>query len=224
MKNTFILGFLSGALLLFAGVSFANYNGYFKDVPKGQWYTGHVELLRDSGIVSGYPDGSFKPGNNVTRAEVSVMLSKMLKYLGDPFTMCTVEPEVTDIGRPELLVNNRYPVGSRFLGALFSADDCSLFSMGGKWSAMQKMHGIVSNPDPLKYAYTLGSRVTLLRAPAADFLGVLKLVGFVCATAGSSESSCKVWELNKTSVLVTDMLKLKPFSDEIEFDDCINCG
>lgn len=36
-----------------------------------------VKALLDKKIITGYPDGTFKPENNITRAEVAVMLTKM---------------------------------------------------------------------------------------------------------------------------------------------------
>lgn len=36
-----------------------------------------VKALLDKKIITGYPDGTFKPENNITRAEVAVILTKM---------------------------------------------------------------------------------------------------------------------------------------------------
>ena len=41
-------------------------------------YTNAVSLMQQSGVINGYPDGSFKPKGNATRAEVSVMLMRFL--------------------------------------------------------------------------------------------------------------------------------------------------
>lgn len=40
----------------------------FKDV-KTEWFAAHVCYAKNHGIVSGFPDDTFKPGNNVTRSE-----------------------------------------------------------------------------------------------------------------------------------------------------------
>lgn len=50
----------------------------FSDVPTGKWYTDSVEFCVDKGYVSGYKDGSFKPNNNITRAELAVILNQLL--------------------------------------------------------------------------------------------------------------------------------------------------
>lgn len=51
----------------------------FPDVPASAWYAEAVNGLSARGIVNGYPDGSFKPEQTATRAEVAVMLYRALK-------------------------------------------------------------------------------------------------------------------------------------------------
>ena len=51
----------------------------FPDVPASAWYAEAVNELAARGIVNGYPDGSFKPEQTATRAEVAVMLYRALK-------------------------------------------------------------------------------------------------------------------------------------------------
>jgi hypothetical protein len=50
----------------------------FSDVPSSFWGYDAISSLSGKGIVSGYPDGSFKPNNNITRAEFATMLVKAL--------------------------------------------------------------------------------------------------------------------------------------------------
>ena len=46
----------------------------FSDVPKRKWYAAAVNALAAAGIVSGYSDGTFRPKNPVTRAELVTLL------------------------------------------------------------------------------------------------------------------------------------------------------
>ena len=41
----------------------------FKDVKVGDWYNKYVNVAANQGILKGYPDGTFKPNNNITQAE-----------------------------------------------------------------------------------------------------------------------------------------------------------
>ena len=70
----------------------------FKDVPLGVEYYESVDLLSDLGIIQGYPDGSFAPDNDVTRAEFTSLLirsmnleniAKASNLDNFPFTDCT---------------------------------------------------------------------------------------------------------------------------------------
>lgn len=56
----------------------ANSSPRFKDVPSGYWAAGIINSLIQKGIVGGYPDGNFKPENNISRAEFTVILSKAI--------------------------------------------------------------------------------------------------------------------------------------------------
>lgn len=41
----------------------------FIDVPRGAWYAGMVDSLAAAGLLGGYPDGTFGPGEAISRAE-----------------------------------------------------------------------------------------------------------------------------------------------------------
>ncbi|MEE0776225.1 MAG: S-layer homology domain-containing protein, partial [Bacillota bacterium] len=49
----------------------------FSDVPADAWYAPFVLLLAETGIIDGYPDGTFKPDREVTRAEFAKMMCAM---------------------------------------------------------------------------------------------------------------------------------------------------
>ena len=49
----------------------------FRDVPGNAWYYSYVNDLSNRGILNGYTDGTFRPGNNITRAEITKILAYM---------------------------------------------------------------------------------------------------------------------------------------------------
>lgn len=49
---------------------------------KGHWAEKHIQKLVDYGVVNGYPDGTFKPDNTITRAEAAAMISNALTVCG----------------------------------------------------------------------------------------------------------------------------------------------
>lgn len=50
------------------------YQGTFSDIPADEWYTPYVETLAQRGITTGYSDGTYRPGNEVSRAEMAVFI------------------------------------------------------------------------------------------------------------------------------------------------------
>lgn len=48
----------------------------FEDA-KGHWAAGSINALADLAIINGYPDGTFKPENKITRAEFAKMMAKI---------------------------------------------------------------------------------------------------------------------------------------------------
>jgi hypothetical protein len=47
----------------------------FSDVQSGHWAYGYIEAAVAHGVLSGYPDGTFRPDANVTRAQVAKMIA-----------------------------------------------------------------------------------------------------------------------------------------------------
>src|SRR5262249_9785554 len=56
----------------------------FPDVPSGSTFYAYIHCLACRGIVSGYPDGTFKPGNQVTRGQLAKMVSNAVGLNDDP--------------------------------------------------------------------------------------------------------------------------------------------
>lgn len=48
----------------------------FPDVLPDRWSSKHIATLATGGVLEGYPDGTFKPGNFVTRAELATIASR----------------------------------------------------------------------------------------------------------------------------------------------------
>ena len=47
----------------------------------GHWFTPSVEWAREKGLIKNYPDGSFKPNQPITRAEMCVMFERFYQLL-----------------------------------------------------------------------------------------------------------------------------------------------
>lgn len=53
----------------------------FKDVQKDDWYYQPVTALTNAGIIDGYQDGTFKPNQAITRAELAFLLVRAYSLL-----------------------------------------------------------------------------------------------------------------------------------------------
>ena len=55
----------------------------FTDVPASHWAARSIAYAATRGWVTGYADGTFKPGNNITRAEVAAVTCRLLERSAD---------------------------------------------------------------------------------------------------------------------------------------------
>lgn len=64
-----------------AGSPKVGQTGLFSDVPLGKWYSDAVTWASENGIVTGYPDGTFRPMASITREQIATIL---YRYCGSP--------------------------------------------------------------------------------------------------------------------------------------------
>lgn len=89
MKNL-LKSILSVAVLcLITAPAFA-----FPDVSNDYWADPQIKLLSEQGVIVGYPDGTFKPDANVTRAEFAAMA---IRALGQQHTKVAQPVHFSDI-------------------------------------------------------------------------------------------------------------------------------
>ena len=89
MKN--LLKGLLSAVVVTLTVGIAN---AFPDVSDNHWAAPQIKLLSEQGVIVGYPDGTFKPDDNVTRAEFASMA---IKALGQEHTKVVQPVNFADI-------------------------------------------------------------------------------------------------------------------------------
>lgn len=69
----------------------------FTDLPAKHWATEYISSLVDQGIIQGYPDGTFRPNNKITRAEALTMLARALDLLNSDQTTPEWAPSFSDV-------------------------------------------------------------------------------------------------------------------------------
>ena len=62
----------------FANIERADIENPFTDLEDAHWAYNEILALTNSGLIEGYPDDTYKPENNITRAEVMTVINKLL--------------------------------------------------------------------------------------------------------------------------------------------------
>ena len=52
----------------------------FSDVNDGQWFNNAVSTMYNAGLIQGYPDGTFRPNQAMTRAELAALILRVMGY------------------------------------------------------------------------------------------------------------------------------------------------
>jgi hypothetical protein len=61
-------------------------NDVFSDVPEDAWYRSAVNAMADGGYITGYPDGTFRGNDEISRAE---FVAVMVRFLGKTEASCS---------------------------------------------------------------------------------------------------------------------------------------
>ncbi|MBS3902009.1 MAG: S-layer homology domain-containing protein [Dethiobacter sp.] len=63
----------------------------FNDVAADKWYTADVETARRVGLVIGFEDNTFRPGQRITRQEIAAMVARAMRIAGKPVILTDAE-------------------------------------------------------------------------------------------------------------------------------------
>lgn len=68
-----------------------NVSGMFKDVPDNHWAKASIEALGQMGILGGKTPGNFVPNDNVTRAELAVVIHRVIQKVQGGAKLMSIE-------------------------------------------------------------------------------------------------------------------------------------
>lgn len=81
-------------IVLATGIPFDTAGGpHFPDVEPGEWYYDYIETMYNYGWINGYPDGMFRPGVGINRAEIAKMVVNAFEFPADT----TGAPHFSDV-------------------------------------------------------------------------------------------------------------------------------
>lgn len=86
----------------------------FKDLKEGTELTQEIQAAAGSNILSGYPDGTFKPNNKITREHMAAMLLKALRYQNVPLEVTPLtfndNAKISDQHKPAVATSVYYNI------------------------------------------------------------------------------------------------------------------
>lgn len=111
----------AGLLVRAVGYIEDEYAASFTDVLPGQLHAGVVGAAFKAGLINGYEDGTFRPGDPVTREEMVVMAARAVKALG--FTA-----EVSDVDAALAKFNDRRLISEWAKEAVAAATEAGMIN------------------------------------------------------------------------------------------------
>lgn len=85
MRAGLLIGLVLGVVVSLAGVAAATH--WFSDVPDDHPHADGIHWAAERGLVQGHPDGTFRPGDPLTRAQVATMFHRQGAYPGPVYTL-----------------------------------------------------------------------------------------------------------------------------------------
>jgi N-acetylmuramoyl-L-alanine amidase len=87
----------------------------YPDVDSARWSANKIQWAKENNIVKGYPDGSFKPSDPVTRAELVTVLQNLAKYAN---TLQGKNPELASNQEPVKFADTANHWGATTISAM----------------------------------------------------------------------------------------------------------
>lgn len=79
------------------GVNASDKSSPYTDVDENAWYAPYFAAAKQTGIVTGYPDGSVAPNENIKRQDIAVFAVRALEFLGAELESVNNNAEIADI-------------------------------------------------------------------------------------------------------------------------------
>ena len=108
-------GLLAGLVLGAGGTAVAGH-ALFSDVSDGDVHAEGVHYAARQGLVSGFPDGTFRPNEDVTRGQLATVLERQGAYRGPVYRM------TPDCGSRDMTVTEDNMRGSTLATVAYSVD------------------------------------------------------------------------------------------------------
>ncbi|RSL29546.1 S-layer homology domain-containing protein [Salibacterium salarium] len=68
---------------------------HFSDVGESYFGSGFIEVATREGFISGFPDGTFRPNDSITRGQMAAILGNVFEFEGEDSDFVDVDAETT---------------------------------------------------------------------------------------------------------------------------------
>lgn len=86
---------MSATIALVASGVGAWANHQFTDVPSDHVFHEEIDAIADAGISTGYPDGTYRPGRDVSRGAMAAFMARTAGRVGETFGLATLNSSGT---------------------------------------------------------------------------------------------------------------------------------
>ncbi|MFC3886492.1 S-layer homology domain-containing protein [Bacillus songklensis] len=162
----FIAGTVSAAVVASAIAPVAS-AASFSDVDANSVHAKAIDALSETGIINGYPDGTFKPGKSITRGQAAKMIARTIEGEGKVEQVFTDVPATAD----EELVKAAYEVFTA--GAMTGANGQLL---PNKEITRQQMAKVLVEAFNLEHSDAFENNLKDLNTAYADFQDYIEIL------------------------------------------------
>jgi hypothetical protein len=117
MRTRIIVAFVLGALLALGAPALADH--LFDDVPDDHPHAEGIEWAWTQGLVEGYDDGTYRPGEPLRRGQLATILMRQGAWRGP---VASLTPFCDDDGEPKMMIVDHNYRGSTEADVEYSID------------------------------------------------------------------------------------------------------
>lgn len=82
----------------------------FSDVKSGNTASGYIQALVNKGVISGYPDGTFKPDRTLTRGEMALLINRAFNW--EAGSVSTASSNLMNLGIAQGVADGSFGAGN----------------------------------------------------------------------------------------------------------------
>jgi len=107
----------------------------FKDVKPTDWFSDYVSRVKEASIIEGYPDGTFKPQDSITREQAAAIISRAFGFEASDVNACAKFSDAVKISEYA-----KKPVSAMVERGILQGRPGNIFAPGEKITRAEVIH------------------------------------------------------------------------------------